>query len=96
MLSHCPHTSPIPCSLEANDIGTKGASALAAILKETQITNLKCAAPQRSLLCQCPLTLLTIPAPPSVHSLEDNWLGPELGATLAEGLKGNSMLRVLK
>ena len=54
------------------------------------------AAPKRSLLCQRPLALLTIPAPPSVHSLENNWLGPEGGAALAEGLKGNSMLQVLK
>jgi len=42
------------------------------------------------------LTLLTIPAPPSVHSLKGNRLGPEIGAALAEGLQGNSTLRVLK
>ena len=34
----------IPCSIANNRIGDKGASALAAILKETQITNLECAA----------------------------------------------------
>ena len=33
-----------PGSLYWNNIGPKGASALAAVLKETQITNLKCAA----------------------------------------------------
>ena len=32
------------CSIEDNEIGDKGASALAAILKETMISNLKCAA----------------------------------------------------
>ena len=32
------------CSLFLNNIGDKGASALAAVLKETQITTLKCAA----------------------------------------------------
>ena len=33
---------------------------LAAILKETQITKLKCAAaPECSLLCHCPLTIAT-------------------------------------
>ena len=32
------------CSIGHNDIGDKGASALAAILKETMISNLKCAA----------------------------------------------------
>ena len=35
---------PIPCSLGYNQIGVEGASALAAVLKETMITNLKCAA----------------------------------------------------
>ena len=32
------------CSLWSNNIGDKGAAALAAILKETQITHLECAA----------------------------------------------------
>ena len=41
------------CSLWGNNIGDKGAAALAAILKETQITTLKCAAaPQCSHSCQ--------------------------------------------
>ena len=35
---------PIPCSVGHNDIGVKGASALAAVLKKTKITHLKCAA----------------------------------------------------
>ena len=34
---------PLAHSLRNNEIGAKGASALAAILKETQITNLGCA-----------------------------------------------------
>jgi hypothetical protein len=34
------------CSIGWNEIGDKGASALAAILKETQITHLECAAAQ--------------------------------------------------
>ena len=42
LLSHC-HRSP-PGSLTLNMIGPEGASALAAVLKDTQITNLKCAA----------------------------------------------------
>ena len=45
------------CSLWRNVIGDKGASALAAVLKETQITNLECAAaPECLLSCQRPLT----------------------------------------
>ena len=43
LLSHCP--THISCSLWGNGIGAEGASALAAILKETMITNLECAAP---------------------------------------------------
>ena len=39
---------------------------------------------------------LTILDPPFSHSLELNHLGPEGGAALAEGLKGNSMLQSLK
>jgi hypothetical protein len=48
LLSHHPH--PTPHSLGNNKIGDQGASALAAILKETQITNLGCAAAQVLLL----------------------------------------------
>ena len=32
---------PTPCSLEYTGIGVEGASALAAVLKETMVTNLK-------------------------------------------------------
>ena len=49
---------PLARSLRGNGIGTEGATALAAILNETKITNLKCAAPAKRLLpCQRPLTL---------------------------------------
>ena len=37
---------PLARSLADNGIGAEGASALAAILKETQITNLECARPR--------------------------------------------------
>ena len=36
---------PLACSLGGNDIGDEAVTALAAVLKETQITNLKCATP---------------------------------------------------
>ena len=50
---------PLARSLGGNGIGYEGASALAAILKETQITNLGCAAAREcSRLCQRPLTHL--------------------------------------
>ena len=84
--------------MACNHIGAEGASKLAAILKETQIQQLECAAaPERSLLCQCPLTLLTPSAThSSARSLESNNLGPKGTAALAEGLKGNSTLQSLE
>jgi hypothetical protein len=96
LLSHHPHPT-LTRSLGGNDIGAEGATALAAILKETKITILGCAAAREFAFVSMPaLTLLTILAPPSVRSLKGNRLGPEVGAALAEGLQGNSTLRVLK
>ena len=46
------------CSIGRNAIGVEGASALAAVLKETQITNLRCAAAPECPFCQRPLTLV--------------------------------------
>ena len=55
-------TFPIPSlarSVAGNGIGDEGAPALAAILKQTMISNLKCAAaPECSLSCQGPLARL--------------------------------------
>ena len=45
-LSHHPHPTLLARSIGSNKIGDQSASALAAILKETQITNLRCASPQ--------------------------------------------------
>ena len=54
MLTLSPRPLRLARSLRENNIGAKGASALAAILKKTKITDLKCAAaPEHS--CQCPL-----------------------------------------
>ena len=44
LLSHRVPPPPLAYSLAQNEIGDEGASALAAILKETQITKLMCAA----------------------------------------------------
>ena len=55
---------PIPYSLGGNDIGAQGASALAAILKETQITNLECAAAPEFAFVSAPVdTPVTSPFP---------------------------------
>ena len=61
-LSPYPHLVPILRSLGFNSIGSQGAAKLAAVLSQTQITNLECAAPRTGpkclLSCQRPLTHL--------------------------------------
>ena len=80
-----------------NRIGDEGASALAAVLKETKITTLGCAtAPEFSVLSAPVDTSQRLPTYPRSRSLARNDLGPEGGAALAEGLKGNSTLQVLE
>ena len=100
-----PTLSPFPIllltrSLGGNDIGIEGASALAAVLKETKITNLECAAaPRVFAFVSAPLTL-----PPSqLGSLErtqlcgldeDGWGSTYTveGITkLCEGLTGSAL-----
>ena len=49
---------------------------------------------ERLLLCQRPLTEKQTPL--CAHRLYGNKLGPEGGAALAEGLKGNSTLQSLE
>ena len=92
-------TLPLARSLAGNRIGKEGVTALAAILKETKITDLKCAAtPECSLLCQRPLTLPS----PQLGSLDSNQLcgvnfsgkgtyTTESITKLCEGLKGSSV-----
>ena len=87
------------CGLDHNGNGTyttEGITKLCEALKGSAVTSLKCAAtPERLLLCQRPLTLPITSRSP-VRSLRSNNLGPKGGAALAEGLKGNSTLRVLE
>ena len=61
---------PLACSLRGNDIGDEGASALAAVLKETMISNLKCAAAPRVFA----FVSAPIDTPPSLGSLTNNQL----------------------
>ena len=83
--------------MACNHIGAEGASKLAAILKETQIQQLECAAaPERSLLCQRPLTHMPQHPHCSAGSLRKNSLGPKGAAALANGLKGNCTLQSLE
>ena len=74
----------------------EGITKLCEALKGSAVTSLECAArPERSIFCQRPLTLLSACLLTRARSLERNHLGPEGGAALAEGLKGNSTLQVL-
>ena len=84
--------------LSNKKLGAFSASFIASCIKANRVLiELKCAAAPGVRVCvSAPLTLLTIPAPPSVHSLENNSLGPEWGAALAEGVKGSATLQVLK
>ena len=84
--------------LSDKKLGAFSASFIASCIKANRVLiELKCAAAPGVRFCvSAPLTLLTIPAPPSVHSLENNSLGPEWGAALAEGVKGSATLQVLK
>ena len=96
LLSHRSHPAHRACSIAHDRIGAEGASTLATILKETQIQKLECAAaPERSLLCQRPLTALSTLPCSHGRSLSGNRLGSEGGAALAEGLKGNTTLQSL-
>ena len=89
---------PLARSLGDNNIGDQGASALASILKETQINNLRCAPPPVCDACvSMPLdTLQHPPLLPCARSLRNNRLGPDGAAALAEGLKGNTTLQELE
>jgi len=76
---------------------TEGFTKLCEGLKESNVTSLECAPPHSvcsrvsAVDTSQHLCLLT-----RARSLEHNDLGPEGGAALAEGLKGNSTLQVLK
>ena len=102
-LTHgCSHTilaPPLTRSLRGNNIGVEGASALAAILKETMISNLECAAtPSVFAFVSAPIdtSRLHTHLRPHPRSLKANQLGPDGGAAIAEGLKGNSTMQSLK
>ena len=90
------------CGINWRGQGTytsEGITKLCEGLKESAVTSLKCAAtPECPPFCQRPLTPhgCTPTSDPTPRSLKDNKLGPEGGAAIAEGLKGNSTLQSLK
>ena len=88
------------CGLDDNGRGNytaEGITKLCEGLKGSAVTSLECAAaPECSLPCQRPLTRLSTRPRSCAHSLSNNSLGPEGGAALADGLKGNSTLQSLE
>jgi hypothetical protein len=81
---------PLAHSLGGNRIGNQGASALAAILKETQITNLGCAAARVFAFVSMPIdtpTLSPFPTLRLAHRLRGNNIGAEGATALAAILK---------
>ena len=86
-------------NLEGKGVGVPGAIVLSKLLSSAAaLTSLEyaCAARTRSLFCQRPLTPLSSHLRSRARSLRQNQLGPQGGAALAEGLKGNSTLRSLE
>ena len=81
--------------LNEKGVGVPGAIVLSKLLPSAAaVKSLKCAAaPECLLLCQRPLTEKQTPL--CAHRLSSNFLGPEGGAALAEGIKGNSNLQSL-
>ena len=80
---------PLTRSLGENNIGVKGASVLAAVLKETKITDLKCAAPLVFAFVSAPIDTAALSLPPTQPpvSLYKNNIGPEGASALAAVLK---------
>ena len=82
-------TLPLARSLGGNAIGKEGITVLAAILKETEITELKCAAAPECLACllscQRPLTHLYSPFP----------FCPSLAVSISTALEARASLRSL-
>ena len=92
------------CGLDDIGRGTytaEGINKLREGLKGSAVTSLKCAAPECSLLVSAPIDTAHPPTSEphlcmNLCSLALNQLGPEGGAAIAEGLKGNSTLQSLE
>ena len=85
-------------NLKNKGVGVPGALVLSKLLPSAAaLTSLKCAChPKCSLLCQRPLTALNTHLCSHARRISCNELGPNGGAALAEGLKGNSTLQSLE
>ena len=93
---------PLARSLGSNSLTNHGADMsgllkLVEVLPQTKIESLECAAAQGLAFVSAPIDTPQHRAPRShARSLSWNGLGPEGGAALAEGLKGNTTLQSLE
>ena len=82
---------PLACSLGGNNIRNKGVTALAAVLNETKVTNLKCAAASEVFVfLSAPIDtpiLSLFPVLSLARSLEENYIGNKGATALATILK---------
>ena len=86
---------PLARSLECNGIGAEGATALAAVLNETKITNLKCAAtPELFTFVSAPIDTPS-PILPLARSLRGNQIGAQ-GATALAAILNETKITNLK
>jgi len=86
---------PLARSLECNGIGAEGATALAAVLNETKITNLKCAAtPEVFTFVSAPIDTPS-PILPLARSLRGNQIGAQ-GATALAAILNETKITNLK
>ena len=87
------------CGLDFKGDGAytvEGITKLCEGLKRSTVTSLKCAAPPPSAFVSAPIDTLSTRFRSHARSLYMNELGPQGGAALAEGLKGNSTLQSLE
>ena len=89
----------VMCGVDENGDGTYSSEAiikLFEVLKGSSVTSLGCAAWCVFAFVSALLDIMYAPHPlPYTRSLAANFLGPDGGAALAEGLKGNSTLQSL-
>ena len=85
-------------NLERKGVGVPGAIVLSKLLPSAAaLTSLKCACrPKAFAFVSAPADTAHHPPLHPTRSLRANELGPEGGAALAEGLKGNSRLQSLE
>ena len=83
--------------LKRRSVGVPGVIVLSKLLSSAAApTSLKCAAARVFAFVSAPIDTLSIRLRSRARSLQGNWLSPQGGAALAEGIKGNTTLQSLE